>query len=458
MRAPAPVAADGRLPPHPPRDNRAAALGEGGRDVSDLVTPATPAGEAAAAARAPAAAGPARAGRVRAPWGEVILLAALSMLGSVAMDMYLPALPRMSAELRASPRMAQLTITAFLFGLAGGQLLLGPLSDRWGRRPPLMAGTVLFLVATAACAVAPSVEVLAAARVLQALGACAGMVISRAVVRDRYDDHEVLHVYALLGLVFTLAPVLAPLVGGWVLAAADWRAIFGVQVGFAVVVALLAALRLKESRSEATRARRGWSSRARLFRGRPCSLTLGAVRLPHRRRLRGRRLWRKVHIRNPAVGALERYPARVEELDAPRRGQHRRAVSSVHHSRLPRVHCQSQPGVECIAEHEHLVEANHRAHLEPGAQPCQAVVRPHLCTQPGQCMDVPYAYALAKSVCARHTAHLRRDPTRHHWQREAGRRQGSCGRHCSTNADPQHRTAPGERAHIPLPGLGVIRD
>ena len=103
--------------------------------MSDLIAPpvqaeAAPAGPPPEAVRAPSA--PIRR---RAPWGEVILLAALSMLGSVAMDMYLPALPRMSAELRASPRMAQLTITAFLFGLAGGQLLFGPLSDRWGRRP-----------------------------------------------------------------------------------------------------------------------------------------------------------------------------------------------------------------------------------------------------------------------------------------------------------------------------------
>ena len=220
--------------------------------MTDLITPAT---DLDAAPAAPPSAPETSAVRRRAPWGEVILLAALSMLGSVAMDMYLPALPRMSAELHASPRMAQLTITAFLFGLAGGQLLLGPLSDRWGRRPLVLGGSALFLLATLACALAPNVEWLAAARVLQALGACAGMVIARAVVRDRYDDHEVLHVYALLSLVFTLAPVLAPLVGGWVLAAADWRAIFSVQSAFALLVTLAAVLRLKESRSEATRLR-----------------------------------------------------------------------------------------------------------------------------------------------------------------------------------------------------------
>ena len=223
--------------------------------MSDLITPPA---QAQATLAAPALAGgraaPGAWGR-RAPWGEVILLAGLSMLGSVAMDMYLPALPRMSAELHASPRLAQLTITAFLTGLAGGQLVLGPLSDRLGRRPLVLAGSALFLAATLACALAPDVAVLAGVRVLQAFGACAGMVIARAVVRDRYDDHEVLHVYALLSLVFTLAPVLAPLVGGWVLQVADWRAIFGVQAAFSLAVTLAAFLRLKESRSEATRLR-----------------------------------------------------------------------------------------------------------------------------------------------------------------------------------------------------------
>ncbi len=213
---------------------------------------------------------PRRAGAVRAPWGEVVLLASLGMLGSVAMDMYLPALPRMTAELSASPRLAQLTVTGFLFGLAGGQLVFGPLSDRWGRRPPLLVGAALFLLATFVCALAPDVRLLAAARVLQALGACAGMVISRAVVRDRYEDHEVLHIYALLSLVFTLAPVLAPLTGGWVLGVSGWRAIFGVQALFALLVALAALWRLKESRSEATRRKAEseapWASYAALLR------------------------------------------------------------------------------------------------------------------------------------------------------------------------------------------------
>ena len=201
---------------------------------------------------------PARAGlaaKSHAPWSEVILLSGLSMSGSVAMDMYLPALPRMAADLHAAPQAAQATVSTFLLGLALGQLVFGPLSDRLGRRPPILGGMVLFCLATAVCAAAPGVGVLVGARLLQAFGACAGMVVSRAVVRDRYDDHEVLHVFSLLSLVFAIAPVAAPLIGGWVLQVADWRWIFGVQALFGLLAGCAAFFRLPESRAEATRLR-----------------------------------------------------------------------------------------------------------------------------------------------------------------------------------------------------------
>lgn len=191
--------------------------------------------------------------RTHVPWSEVVLLASISVLGLVAMDMYLPALPRMAADLHATPQATQATVSTFLLGLALGQLLFGPLSDRVGRRLPILGGITLFCIATAICAFSPDVSLLVGARLLQALGACAGVVVSRAVVRDRYDDREVMHVFSLLSLVSAIPPVVAPLIGGWVLGIADWRWIFGAQALFALVVGVAVFFRLPESRSAATR-------------------------------------------------------------------------------------------------------------------------------------------------------------------------------------------------------------
>ncbi len=195
------------------------------------------------------------AARAHAPWSEVILLASIGMLGLVAMDMYLPALPRMAADLHAGPQAAQATVSIFLLGLAFGQLVFGPVSDRVGRRPVILVGVTLFCLATAVCAFSYDVRLLIGARLLQAFGACAGMVASRAVVRDCYEDHEVVHVFSLLSLVFAIPPVVAPLIGGWVLAIADWRWIFGVQALFSLAVGAVVFNRLPESRSQATLAR-----------------------------------------------------------------------------------------------------------------------------------------------------------------------------------------------------------
>ena len=214
------------------------------------------AGPGAALTASPVPAAPARAllaGKSRAPWSEVILLACLSMFGSVSLDMYLPALPAMARSLHASTAAAQDTISTFLLGLAAGQLVIGPVSDRFGRRAPILGGAMVYVLASGLCALATDVDLLIGARLLQALGACAGSAVARAVVRDRYDDHEVLHVLSLLSLIFGVAPVLAPLVGGWVLGVASWRWIFGVQALFGLAAGAGAFFRLPESRSEATR-------------------------------------------------------------------------------------------------------------------------------------------------------------------------------------------------------------
>ncbi len=185
----------------------------------------------------------------------MLLLGGLTAFGSVSMDMYLPALPSLVRTLRTTPAAAQQTVSIFLIGLAVGQMVYGPVSDRVGRRGPILFGVGVYLVASLGCACASSVGLLIVFRLLQALGACAGMVIARAVVRDRYEDHEVLHVFSLLTLVMGSAPILAPLIGGWVLSVGSWRWIFGVQSVFALLITACAFFFLPESRSEATRVR-----------------------------------------------------------------------------------------------------------------------------------------------------------------------------------------------------------
>jgi len=185
----------------------------------------------------------------------VLLLGGLTAFGSVSMDMYLPALPSLVRTLKTTPAAAEQTVSIFLIGLAAGQLIYGPVSDRVGRRGPILFGIVVYLIASLGCALASSIGLMIAFRLLQALGACAGMVIARAVVRDRYEDHEVLHVFSLLTLVMGSAPILAPLIGGWVLSVGSWRWIFGVQSLFALVITACAFFFMAESRSEATRVR-----------------------------------------------------------------------------------------------------------------------------------------------------------------------------------------------------------
>ena len=197
---------------------------------------------------------PGLARAAKAPLGFILLLGALTAFGPLSIDMYLPALPALTASLHATGAAGQWTVAAFLIGISIGQLFYGPVSDRYGRRKPLLFGIGLYLVATLGCMLAPSIEALIGFRVLQALGGCAGMMIARAVVRDRFAHDEVLHVFSMLMLVMGLAPILAPLLGGWVLLVADWRWIFGVQLIFALVVGAATVFTLTESRSAETEA------------------------------------------------------------------------------------------------------------------------------------------------------------------------------------------------------------
>ena len=161
-----------------------------------------------------------------------VLLTAIVGLGALSIDMFLPSLPAMTLAFGSDAATAQLTVTLFLAGLAAAQLLWGPLSDRLGRRRVLLTGLAVYAAAGTACAFAPSMSLLVAARVVQALGAGSGPVIARAVVRDLYEPERAARVLAAMGTAQALTPILAPMLGGWVHVLAGWRAVFLVLGAF----------------------------------------------------------------------------------------------------------------------------------------------------------------------------------------------------------------------------------
>ncbi|MFF9587043.1 multidrug effflux MFS transporter [Streptomyces achromogenes] len=181
-----------------------------------------------------------------------LLLGALTATTPLAMDMYLPSLPQVTRSLDAPAVTVQLTLTACMAGLALGQLIIGPLSDRWGRRRPLLAGLVVYLAATALCAVAPTVETLIAFRLAQGLSGAAGVVIARAVVRDLYDGVAMARFFSTLMLISGAAPIVAPLVGGQILRVTDWRGVFVVLTVIGALLTALVWLRLPETLPPAT--------------------------------------------------------------------------------------------------------------------------------------------------------------------------------------------------------------
>jgi MFS transporter, DHA1 family, multidrug resistance protein len=177
----------------------------------------------------------------------IVVLAALTAFGPMSIDMYLPGLPTIAADLGASAADTQLTLSAFFLGFGGGQLIYGPLSDRFGRRRPLLGGLALFTVASIGCAYASSLHVLIAARFLQAIGGCAGPVIARAMVRDLYDRDRAARVLSLMILIMGIAPIVAPLVGSQILYLAGWRTIFWIIAAFGLACAIATIALLRES-------------------------------------------------------------------------------------------------------------------------------------------------------------------------------------------------------------------
>lgn len=196
-----------------------------------------------------------------------LILGSLTATPPLAMDMYLPALPEVTRSLGAPAATVQLTLTACLAGMALGQIVVGPMSDKWGRRRPLLAGLAVYVVATALCAVAPNVELLVAFRLVQGLAGAAGIVIARAVVRDLYDGVAMARFFSTLMLISGVAPVVAPLIGGQILRVTDWRGVFVVLVVVGVVLGVVVWARLPETLPVEERHAGGVGDTLRAMRG-----------------------------------------------------------------------------------------------------------------------------------------------------------------------------------------------
>ena len=184
---------------------------------------------------------------MRAPSWLPALLGFLTAVGPGSTDMYLPAFPAIEASLHEPPGSAQLSLATWFAGLAVGQITQGTLSDRYGRRRPLIVSTALYTLTCAACALAPSIAVLSGFRFLSAVAAAAGMVIPRAVVRDLADGHEAAVLMSRLMLVMGAAPILAPTIGGAVLVFADWRWIFWILTAYGAGCFTLVCLALPDT-------------------------------------------------------------------------------------------------------------------------------------------------------------------------------------------------------------------
>ena len=183
-----------------------------------------------------------RGGRI--PAWLPILLGFLQAVGPISTDMYLPAFPAIEASLHAPLGSAQMTLGTWILGLSCGQLIQGALADRFGRRTPLLVGTLVYTLGTIGCALSPSIAALSAWRFLTALGASASMVIPRAIVRDITEGHEAARLMSRLILVLGAAPILAPSLGGLVLQWGSWRDIFWINAGYGLLATACAFWRM----------------------------------------------------------------------------------------------------------------------------------------------------------------------------------------------------------------------
>jgi len=246
-------AGDRRAPRSQTRDCPGAWIGKSDGIASPLTSTATH-------DRAPARS---RASTVRL----VVVLGAVNAIGPLSIDMYLPAFPDIARGLHAGASQVQLTLTTCVAGLALGQLVVGPLSDRLGRRRPLIAAMTIYALASVCCAVAPTAPALMALRLVQGLAGAGGIVIARAVVRDLHSGAAAVRLFSSLMLVTGLAPILAPLAGGQVLSGTSWRGIFVVLAGLSALLAVLVALGLRETLPPERRSHHGLRRTLQTMRG-----------------------------------------------------------------------------------------------------------------------------------------------------------------------------------------------
>ena len=189
-----------------------------------------------------------------------MLLGALQAFAPLSIDMYLPAMPVMETVFHTSAAAVQITMVTFLLGYAVGQSLYGPITDRFGRKPPLYASLLLFIAASAACALAPSIPLISAFRLLQAIGACGGAVMSRAMVRDLFPPQDLRRIFSMLVLVVGVSPVVAPMFGSYLLLWFGWKAAFVAQATLGVACMAGMHFRLPESLGHDARRPLDWDA------------------------------------------------------------------------------------------------------------------------------------------------------------------------------------------------------
>ncbi|MFT3877477.1 MAG: multidrug effflux MFS transporter [Propioniciclava sp.] len=194
------------------------------------------------------------------------LLMLLTVFGPISMDLYLPVLPALTDELGATTSAAQLTVTACLIGLAVGQVIAGPLSDRFGRRGPLIIGTIAYVITSALCALSPSIELLILARLVQGLAGAVGIVIAQAAGRDVYEGGALIRYYGRLTVLGGLAAIVGPLIGGQLARFTDWRGLFFFLAGIGAVLLVAVLIIFGETLPSQLRTSGGLKQTGRDFR------------------------------------------------------------------------------------------------------------------------------------------------------------------------------------------------